>query len=142
MTNHAEKLLLSKEDMKMFSKEHWHCLEMGGSCSTECSLKTLFNIFGQSHVLEIIRVLLLHETLRFNEIAELVPSSPKTLTKRLQTLVKFSLINRVPYNEIPPRVEYSLTKPGTELEQVFREISKWLKTWKESIFSIQVKPDA
>ena len=34
-------------------------------------------------------------------------------------------INRVQYNEIPPRVEYSFTQRGRDLMPIFYEIMVW-----------------
>jgi hypothetical protein len=42
---------------------------------------------------------------------------PKTLTARLQELVKFGFMVRKSYNEIPPRVDYELTQKGRDLER-------------------------
>lgn len=120
---------------KLLSKEHWHCLTQGTSCSQDCHLKTIFNLLGKKHTLEIIRELLLKPNLRFNQILELIPSSPKTLTSRLKDLELFSIIQRKSYNEIPPRVEYTLTEAGRGLEPIFTSLSQWIKTWKESLFS-------
>ena len=63
---------------------------------------------------------------------ELLKAHPKTLTDRLRELEKFNLITRTVFNEIPPRVEYSLTEPGRDLEDIFERISNWVKNWSES----------
>jgi DNA-binding HxlR family transcriptional regulator len=41
--------------------------------------------------------------------------NPKTLTERLRDLEKWGLVDRHSFHEIPPRVEYALTKRGREL---------------------------
>ena len=41
--------------------------------------------------------------------------SSKTLVSRLKELEKDGISERQSYNEIPPRVEYELTKKGQEL---------------------------
>ena len=41
--------------------------------------------------------------------------SSKTLVSRLKELEKDGISERQSYNEIPPRVEYKLTKKGQEL---------------------------
>ena len=47
------------------------------------------------------------------------------LTSMLRDLEKLGIIHREQFNEIPPHVEYSLTKKGKELLSIFVEISKW-----------------
>lgn len=50
---------------------------------------------------------------RFNEIGKALPDiSPKVLAETLKSLEADRLISRKMYAEIPPRVEYSLTKLG------------------------------
>ncbi|MCH7409869.1 helix-turn-helix transcriptional regulator [Belliella sp. DSM 111904] len=66
------------------------------------------------------------ETRRFGEIAARIPSiSRKVLTEQLRELEQDNLILRVQFNEIPPRVEYSLTAMGKSLSPVLHEMEKW-----------------
>jgi len=64
-------------------------------------------------------------------ILELPGISTKTLTVRLRELEKHGLIHRRVYAEIPPRVEYSLTEKGLELQPVLVALKQvgeqWLK---------------
>jgi DNA-binding HxlR family transcriptional regulator len=54
-----------------------------------------------------------HYAIRFNDLmSELKPISPKTLADMLKELHKEGLVKRESFNEIPPRVDYSLTKDG------------------------------
>ncbi len=55
--------------------------------------------------------------------------SSKTLAKRLKELEKGGILNRQAYNEIPPRVEYRLTKKGQELTESIINILQWMKKW-------------
>jgi DNA-binding HxlR family transcriptional regulator len=56
---------------------------------------------------------------------ELDKVSPKTLADTLRDLVKQNLIKRESFNEIPPRVDYTLTKEGEELRDAILPILKW-----------------
>ena len=47
------------------------------------------------------------------------------LTNALKELEGDGLVHRAQYNEIPPRVEYSLTEKGKDLLPVFYAISQW-----------------
>jgi len=115
------------------TKNQWHCLdhESVSKCSSECYLQKLFGLLGKKHALTIIRLLLLNEKLRFNEIAEKVTGSPKTITERLKELKLYGLVNREMFNEIPIRVEYSLTEKGRELEKSFEMFSRWAEKMQE-----------
>lgn len=108
----------------------WHCLqEANHQCEGECYLQKIFSLFGRKHSLPIIRLLLLKDRVRFNEIVKSIGGSPKTIQDRLEELARHGLLNREQYNEIPIRVEYSLTEPGKALEPMFEVISSWIKKW-------------
>ncbi|HLC82561.1 MAG TPA: helix-turn-helix domain-containing protein [Bacteroidia bacterium] len=64
--------------------------------------------------------------LRFNDIERRLEGiTAKTLTDRLKELEKEQIIIRKVYSEIPPRVEYSLTKRGTHLMKSLIPLIKW-----------------
>lgn len=48
------------------------------------------------------------------------------LASSLRELEKDGLVSRMQFNEIPPRVEYSLTEKGQALLPVFYEMTKWV----------------
>ncbi len=73
------------------------------------------------------------EKLRFNELLEKVGGSPKTLTSRLRDLEQFGLVKRVVFNEVPIRVEYSLTTPGKDLEDLFERMAIWIRKWRAQL---------
>lgn len=55
--------------------------------------------------------------------------SSKTLANRLKDLEKSGILERRAYNEIPPRVEYTLTKKGQELVSSMIGLLQWMKKW-------------
>jgi DNA-binding HxlR family transcriptional regulator len=55
--------------------------------------------------------------------------SSKTLAKRLKELDKSGILERQAYNEIPPRVEYRLTKKGQELVESVIYLLNWMRKW-------------
>ena len=65
---------------------------------------------------------------RFNELQRLlVGPTKKMLTQQLRELERDGLVNRKVYAEVPPRVEYSLTKHGESLRPILRQMSAWGK---------------
>ena len=65
----------------------------------------------------IIRDLLIEGTLRFSDLQKSMDGiSPKTLSLRLKELESQGIITRKVYPEVPPRVEYTLTDKGKQLE--------------------------
>ena len=53
------------------------------------------------------------------------PITNTMLTNALKELEGDGLVHREQYNEIPPRVEYSLTEKGRDLLPVFYAVSQW-----------------
>lgn len=52
--------------------------------------------------------------------------SQKMLTQTLRDLERHGLIERISYDEIPPRVEYRLTRLGRSLSDLIEEIEQWV----------------
>lgn len=64
--------------------------------------------------------------IRYNKLrGELHPISHKTLSAQLKELEASNLIHREQYNEVPPRVEYSLTEEGSTLIPILELMYKW-----------------
>src|SRR6201991_3719218 len=75
---------------------------------------------------------LLEGTVRFNELGRrLSRITQRMLTRQLRELEAAGLIHREVYLEVPPRVEYSLTKLGRSLEPVIRSLWSWGNTYLE-----------
>lgn len=51
--------------------------------------------------------------------------NPKTITKHLRYLVKYNIIKREVYAEVPPNVEYSLTENGIAFIPILKLIIEW-----------------
>lgn len=65
-------------------------------------------------------------TKRFSELKGLLaPVAAKCLTDALRELERDGIVSRKLYPEIPPRVEYSLTKDGKSLKRVIDEMCAW-----------------
>ena len=65
-------------------------------------------------------------TKRYKELERIVPGvSQKMLTQQLKELEKDGLISRTVYPEVPPRVEYSLTRLGQSAFPIFDMMHSW-----------------
>ena len=75
---------------------------------------------------QILYELCVHDTVRFGVLKRELPGITNTmLTNSLRELERDGFVNRVQYNEIPPRVEYSFTEWGRDLMPIFYEIMVW-----------------
>lgn len=70
---------------------------------------------------------------RFSELEKSVGSiNPRTLSQRLDDLEKHAIVTKKSYAEVPPRIEYALTKKGEDLVPVLRAMSAWGNKYYES----------
>lgn len=70
--------------------------------------------------------------LRFTEIRSVLPSITQgMLTRQLRELEMDSVVNRVVYAEVPPRVEYSLTPFGETVIPILGTLCDWGKEYLE-----------
>lgn len=70
---------------------------------------------------------ILHNKIRrFNELEKLIPLiSHGVLAQQLKELERDGLIHRKVYEEVPPKVEYSLTEIGASFIPVMSQIMEW-----------------
>lgn len=77
----------------------------------------------------IILFYLLGGRLRFSELKRQIGCvTQRMLTKQLRELECNGLVNRIVYAEVPPRVEYELTKEGQSLEPILCSLKEWGET--------------
>ena len=55
--------------------------------------------------------------------------STRTLSNRLLELTRAGIVKRQRFDEIPPRVEYSLTTKGIELAESLEGLLRWMRKW-------------
>lgn len=74
----------------------------------------------------IILFYLLNGRLRFSELKRQIGCvTQRMLTKQLRELEASGLVNRIVYAEVPPKVEYELTKVGKSLKPILNSLKKW-----------------
>ena len=65
-------------------------------------------------------------TCRFGYLRKAIPNISNTmLASTLKDLEERGLVDRIQYNEIPPRVEYTATDKAKDLQTVFEAMAVW-----------------
>lgn len=91
-----------------------------------CPVRNVIARFGNKWALLVILVLSENEPIRYNELGRKIPDiSSRVLSNTLRTLEADGLAVRKYYQEVPPRVEYSLTDTGRSLVPIILELTAW-----------------
>lgn len=107
--NHSEPVIITK-----------------GNPGEPCPIAKTLDIIGTKWTFLIIRDLLIEGTMRFSDLLKSLEGiSPKTLSLRLRELENHGILERTVYPEVPPRVEYTLTAKGEQLEGIFIELKRY-----------------
>src|SRR5689334_1265816 len=76
----------------------------------------------------ILNKLAVNGTQRYKELKQLMPeASDQLLTNKLKELEKDNLIYREIFQMVPPKVEYSLTEKGLNLNHIIYLLDNWAK---------------
>ena len=98
--------------------------EAGHMCF--CPLEGVIDVISKKWALLIVNALGNFGVLRFKELeSRLKGISPKTLSDTLSNLRSIGLVERVAYNEIPPRVEYCLSEEGHRFREAVVPLIRW-----------------
>lgn len=91
-----------------------------------CPLEYGLEIFGGKWKSRVLCVLNAKGKLRYSGIRkEMKNITDAVLAATLKELIADGLVNRKSYNEIPPRVEYTLTKKGRSVIPILQSICSW-----------------
>ena len=91
-----------------------------------CPVDGVIETIGKKYALQIIGLLGANGPMRYSNLEEvLAVTSSSLLSTRLEELAEEGLIERRSFDEIPPRVEYSLTPRGRELESRIQPLLEW-----------------
>ncbi|MCX2679290.1 helix-turn-helix domain-containing protein [Galbibacter sp. EGI 63066] len=91
-----------------------------------CGLSHTLSLIGGRWKINIIAFLLHEEKLRYNELKErLVGISERMLASQLKELVNDGMVNRIDYEQFPPKVEYELTTFGQSLKEILNQMEDW-----------------
>ncbi len=91
-----------------------------------CPLEYGLEIFGGKWNSRIICVLATMEPLRYSILRqEMGNITDAVLASTLKGLISNDIVTRTSYDEIPPRVEYSLTEKGHSVVPILQSICRW-----------------
>ncbi len=94
-----------------------------------CPVEATMDVIGGKWKVIIIHHLL-DGTKRFSELRRLIPQvTQRMLTSQLRELESDGAVHREVYPQVPPKVEYSLTKLGKTLEPVLLVMHDWGKSF-------------
>lgn len=99
----------------------------------DCPVATTVQLISNKWKLLIIRNLLLRPW-RFNELHKnLEGISQKVLTDSLRQMEADGIITRTAYQEVPPRVEYSLSELGESMRSILTSMEEWGNNYKKQM---------
>ena len=91
-----------------------------------CPLEYGLEVFGGKWKSRIICVLAARKVLRYSAVRkEMTNVTDAVLAAALKELIADQLVQRRSYDEIPPRVEYSLTEKGLSVVPILQSICRW-----------------
>ncbi len=101
-------------------------------CVTQirCPMHRLINLLTGPWTAYILWLIRSEGPQRFGQLKKHMPKiSAKVLTERLRMLEEEKILDRHQEESIPPKVTYSLTKRGKELDKILDEINKLAQKW-------------
>ncbi len=103
----------------------------------KCPVETTLKMIGKRWKIIILRELL-PGTKRFGELKKSVSGiSQKVLTANLRQMEEDGLVIREVFNEVPPRVDYTLTDVGYSLASVLDSMADWGEGYKKFLKLIE-----
>jgi DNA-binding HxlR family transcriptional regulator len=104
------------------------------SKSYNCSFEITIDIMGGKWKSLILWKLHQHKVLRNGELTRLIPNiTQKMLTQQLREMEECGLVERKVYEQVPPKVEYSLTEHGRKLEPIMIMMKGWGEEYADSM---------
>ena len=107
-----------------------------------CPVRNVVARFGNKWALLVILVLSENEPIRYNELGRKIPDiSSRVLSNTLRILEADGLVYRRFYQEVPPRVEYSLTDTGRSLVPIIIKLTEWAQNNMKTIIEHRSKSE-
>ena len=101
-----------------------------------CPVDNTFKIIGKKFTFHIVRNMAMRNQTRFNEFLGTIENiNSKILALRLKELEETKVVKRTVYDEVPPRVEYTLTKKGKDLQGIIDQMAAFsMKHYPKTVF--------
>ena len=89
------------------------------------------SVIGGKWKVVVMLILVEHGVMRYSELKRAIPNiTHKMLSAQLKELEGDGVIDRREYQQIPPKVEYSLSTKGLSLMPILEEMCKWGSIYK------------
>ena len=91
-----------------------------------CPVRNVIARFGNKWAILVLLIINENKNIRFSELEKAIPDISKNiLSSTLKTLYADDLINRTVFNQMPLKVEYSLTERGESLMPIIFQLNDW-----------------
>ncbi len=106
-----------------------------------CPVEACTAVNGGKWKGELLYILFTTGTKRYGELRKLIPvATQRVLTLQLRELEEDGIIERKVYAEVPPRVEYSISRSGASLKPIVDAMWRWGKDFLKTIPRERLKP--
>lgn len=96
------------------------------SCRMTCPMEFTMNEIAGKWKLVVLWYIYDRKIIRYGELKKILEKiSHKILSDQLSELVESGLVHKEIYNQIPPKVEYSLTEKGESIIPILDMMHKW-----------------
>lgn len=80
-----------------------------------------------------------HPPLRYGKLREEMTNiTDAVLAQNLKELIADGMVKRVQFDEIPPRVEYSLTEKGSSVVPILQNICRWSGAYHKEVSGLSI----
>lgn len=93
-----------------------------------CPMARAADLLGDEWLMLVLRELF-RGPAKFDELQKRTGAATNILTKRLTRMLEAGLIEKIPYQEKPPRYSYKLTRSGLGLLPVMLELMRFAEQW-------------
>lgn len=100
-------------------------------CAPACPMARAANLLGDEWLILVLRELFKGPA-KFDELQKRTGAATNILTKRLCRMMEAGIVDKVPYQDKPPRFSYRLTKAGLGLLPVVLELIRYGEQWMPS----------
>ena len=115
-------------------------IEIKDALFPDCPIRNILSRIGDKWSLLVLYTLSSSSVMRFNVLQKNIPDiSQKMLTVTLRALVEDGLVKRQIYAQVPPKVEYSLTKRAMSLLPHINSLISWAQENMEDIINDRKK---